>query len=135
MQLSDSFTTNIYPTMGRKHPYNTSKVLSLFIFKSVIQFFEFSGPNSGAPKSINISSLKRQHSNSSEEQIKASVNRWISLDDLTPPQSSEENSFNDYDGYLDEHFGSGSDTFMLPMAGTKKEKKQKKKTKPTGNYT
>lgn len=77
--------------------------------------------------------MKRQHSNSSEEQIKASVNRWISLDDLTPPQSSEENSFNDYDGYLDEHFGSGSDTFMQPMAGTKKEKKQKKKTKPTGN--
>lgn len=77
--------------------------------------------------------MKRQHSNSSEEQIKASVNRWISLDDLTPPQSSEENSFNDYDGYLDEHFGSGSDTFMQPMAETKKEKKQKKKTKPTGN--
>ncbi|XP_046687718.1 uncharacterized protein LOC124373392 [Homalodisca vitripennis] len=70
--------------------------------------------------------------NNSEDQTKANVRRWISLEDLTPPQSSEENSFIDYEAYIDESIGSGSDNCMQPTPGeTKKEKKQKKKVKPS----
>lgn len=55
------------------------------------------------------------------------------MDDLTPPQSSEENSFIDYDSYLEENIGTGSDSFILPsLGGIKREKKQKKKPKVAG---
>ncbi|XP_054275235.1 dnaJ homolog dnj-5 isoform X2 [Macrosteles quadrilineatus] len=92
------------------------------------------GSNNGAPKTGNHPSLKRQQSNN-EDQTKTNVRRWISLDDLTPPQSSEENSFVDYDSYLDDNVGSGSDNYIQPPAGeVKKEKKQKKKTKLPDKY-
>lgn len=91
------------------------------------------GSNNGAPKTGNLPSLKRQQSNNEDQTLKTNVRRWISLDDLTPPQSSEENSFVDYDSYLDDNVGSGSDNYIQPPAGeVKKEKKQKKKTKLPG---
>lgn len=90
---------------------------------------------SNVSKTLNLNALKRQLSNSAEEQSKANVKRWISLDDLTPPQSSEENSFNDFEIYLDENVGNSSDNTQPAVGEGRKEKKQKKKSRPTGINT
>lgn len=82
-------------------------------------------------KTINPVPIKRPSSNNNEDFIKA--RQSITYDDLTPPQSSEENWFLDYDSYADENIGTG-DGFALPSAvgGIKKEKKQKKRLSFTG---
>ena len=53
------------------------------------------GGNGGITKNVNTSCLKRQHSSGSEEHGKSGVGvrRWISLDDLAPQQTCEEQSY------------------------------------------
>lgn len=96
------------------------------------------GGNGSNTKNVNTSCLKRQHSSGSEEHGKSGVGgvrRWISLDDLTPPPSCEEQSYIEYDTYNEENVPNNSEYYMHSANNNnsnsneaKKEKKQKKKS-------
>lgn len=108
-----------------------NEIITNMIHKLYLLIVIVIATNSGTSKTPNLTSLKRQSLNINEDQTKA--RQSVILDDLTPPQSSEENSFIDYDSYLEENIGTGSDSFILPpLGGIKREKKQKKKPKVTG---
>lgn len=84
-------------------------------------------------KTLTSSNLKRQLSSGSEGGGGfgvGGVRRWISLDELSPPQSNEEQSYVDYETYNDESVGSGSEYGLRTGNNieAKKEKKQKKKS-------
>lgn len=105
-------------------------------------FLLTTGGNGSVSKNVNTSCLKRQHSSGSEEHSKSGVGgvrRWISLDDLAPPQPCEEQSYIEYDTYREENVANNSEYYMHSANNNnnsvsntsnegKKEKKQKKKT-------